>query len=150
MTAAEVQHLRPPPSPRPAGDVEIEHPARLLRIATTVQSTLQEMRETRLDRTTRRRLVTTHDEAVRELGDLLPDALRDELAALTMPLHDARRTPSAAELRVAHAQLVGWLEGLLSGIQATIVSEHMARMHEGGEPRRTRTESTSGSAGTYL
>ena len=34
--------------------------------------------------------------------------------------------PSEATLRIAQAQLVGWLEGLFHGIQATLVAQQMA------------------------
>ncbi len=132
------------------GDTEIERPTTLLRIATTVQGALQEMRDVPLDRAARRRLARSHDRTLDAVGRLLPAELRDELRTLVVPVSDEVHPPSAAELRIAHAQLAGWLEGLLSGIQATIVSEHLARMRDGDEARRTRIPDTSVAASPYL
>ncbi|MGI9022789.1 MAG: proteasome activator [Acidimicrobiales bacterium] len=102
----------------------IESPAKVLRIGTMTKELLEEVRRAPLDEAGRSRLREIYETSVAELGSCLPGELGDELARLTSPFESA--SPSEAELRVAQAQLVGWLEGLFHGIQATLVSQQMA------------------------
>lgn len=109
----------------------VHHPAKVMRIATMVRQLLDEVRHSPLDDASRARLRDVYETSVKELGEVLSEDLRDELARLSLPFEaDA---PSDAELRIAHAQLVGWLEGLFHGIQAMLFAqqaESRARFEE--------------------
>lgn len=115
----------------PMSDEAVEHPAKVMRIATMVRQLLEEVRQAPLDEASRARLRDVYETSVRELGEVLSPDLKDELGRLSLPFEaDA---PSEAELRVAHAQLVGWLEGLFHGIQAMLFAqqaESRARFEE--------------------
>ncbi|WP_051366593.1 bacterial proteasome activator family protein [Hamadaea tsunoensis] len=103
----------------------IEHPAKVMRIGSMIKQLLEEVRAAPLDEAGRQRLMHIHHRSIVELEDGLAPELRDELERLSLPF-EADRTPSEAELRIAQAQLVGWLEGLFHGIQATLVAQQMA------------------------
>jgi hypothetical protein len=106
-------------------DVEtIEQPAKVMRIGSMIKQLLDEVRAAPLDERSRDRLRDIYETSVRELGEALSPDLRDELHRLAPPFAEA--TPSDAELRVAKAQLVGWLEGLFHGIQATLFAQQVA------------------------
>jgi hypothetical protein len=106
-------------------DVEtIEQPAKVMRIGSMIKQLLDEVRSAPLDDRSRDRLRDIYETSVRELGEALSPDLRDELNRLAPPFADA--VPSDAELRVAKAQLVGWLEGLFHGIQATLFAQQVA------------------------
>ncbi len=106
-------------------DVEtIEQPAKVMRIGSMIKQLLDEVRAAPLDERSRDRLRDIYETSVRELGEALSPDLRDELTRLAPPFADA--VPSDAELRVAKAQLVGWLEGLFHGIQATLFAQQVA------------------------
>ncbi|HUQ62887.1 MAG TPA: proteasome activator [Acidimicrobiales bacterium] len=147
----------------PSGEVQsqgegvgvIESPAKVLRIGAMTKELLEEVRRAPLDEAGRSRLREIYDTSVKELSDCLADDLKDELARLSSPF-DAS-TPSEAELRVAQAQLVGWLEGLFHGIQATLFSQQMAAQAQLQEMRRRglpagpgTTPSSDPPTGTYL
>jgi hypothetical protein len=102
----------------------IEQPAKVMRIGSMIKQLLDEVRAAPLDERSRDRLRDIYETSVRELGEALSPDLRDELNRLAPPFEDA--TPSDAELRVAKAQLVGWLEGLFHGIQATLFAQQVA------------------------
>jgi hypothetical protein len=102
----------------------IESPAKVLRIGAMTKQLLEEVRRAPLDEAGRERLREIYETSVRELSSCLADDLGEELARLSSPFETA--APSEAELRVAQAQLVGWLEGLFHGIQATLFSQQMA------------------------
>ena len=102
----------------------IESPAKVLRIGAMTKELLEEVRRAPLDEAGRARLREIYETSVRELSACLSGDLREELARLSSPFQS--NTPSDAELRVAQAQLVGWLEGLFHGIQATLFSQQMA------------------------
>ncbi|HEX2273819.1 MAG TPA: bacterial proteasome activator family protein [Acidimicrobiales bacterium] len=102
----------------------IESPAKVLRIGAMTKELLEEVRRAPLDEAGRERLREIYETSVRELSACLADDLGEELARLSSPFETA--APSEAELRVAQAQLVGWLEGLFHGIQATLFSQQMA------------------------
>ena len=103
----------------------IEQPAKVMRIGSMIKQLLEEVRAAPLDEAGRQRLVEIHRRSITELEDGLSVDLRDELERLTLPF-DAGSIPSEAELRIAQAQLVGWLEGLFHGIQATLVAQQLA------------------------
>ncbi len=103
----------------------IEEPAKIMRIGSMIKQLLEELRSTDLDPHARVRLRDIYERSIVELGTSLSPALCDELSRLTSDFDDDE-TPSEAELRMAKAQLVGWLEGLFQGIQATLISQQMA------------------------
>jgi Protein of unknown function (DUF2587) len=103
----------------------VDQPTKVMRIGTMVKQLLEEVRSAPLDEAARTRLAEVHARSIRELEDGLSRELVEELRRLTLPLGDGA-TPSDAELRVAQAQLVGWLEGLFHGIQTALVAQRMA------------------------
>jgi hypothetical protein len=103
----------------------VEQPAKVMRIGSMVKQLLEEVRAAPLDDAARERLRDIHASSVRELAEGLAPELRGELERITLPFSDTS-TPSDAELRIAQAQLVGWLEGLFHGIQTTLLAQQMA------------------------
>ncbi len=103
----------------------IEQPAKVMRIGTMIKQLLEEVRSAPLDDASRVRLREVHAASIRELEDGLAPELREELDRLTLPLREDA-APSDAELRIAQAQLVGWLEGLFHGIQTALFAQQMA------------------------
>ena len=103
----------------------IEQPAKVMRIGTMIKQLLEEVRSAPLDEASRVRLREVHAASIRELEDGLAPELREELDRLTLPLREDA-APSDAELRIAQAQLVGWLEGLFHGIQTALFAQQMA------------------------
>ncbi len=107
------------------GDGEsVSSPAKVMRIGSMIKQLLEEVRAASLDEPGRDRLKQIFEESVTQLSQSLSPDLSAELASLTPPFSSV--TPSEAELRVAQAQLVGWLEGLFHGIQATLFAQQMA------------------------
>ena len=102
----------------------VSEPAKVMRVGSMVRQLLEEVRRAPLDEAGRTRLRDIHEMAVHELAESLSPDLREELGRFTLPFDD--EAPSEAELRVAQAQLVGWLEGLFHGIQATLFAQQMA------------------------
>jgi hypothetical protein len=113
----------------------VEHPAKVMRIGTMVRQLLEEVRQSPLDDASRNRLREVYETSIQELSEVLSDELRDELTRLSSPFREGE-TPSDAELRIAHAQLVGWLEGLFHGIQATLFAQQMEARAQLEEMRR--------------
>jgi hypothetical protein len=103
----------------------VEQPAKVMRIGSMIKQLLEEVKAAPLDEAGRQRLTEIHRRSIVELEDGLAPELRDELERLSLPF-DPGHTPSEAELRIAQAQLVGWLEGLFHGIQAALVAQQMA------------------------
>ena len=103
----------------------VEQPAKVMRIGTMIKQLLEEVRAAPLDEASRNRLREIHATSIRELEGGLAPELRDELERLTLPFSEDA-TPSDAELRIAQAQLVGWLEGLFHGIQTALFAQQMA------------------------
>jgi hypothetical protein len=103
----------------------VEQPAKVMRIGTMIKQLLEEVRAAPLDDASRNRLREIHRTSISELEDGLAPELRDELERLTLPFTDDG-VPSDAELRIAQAQLVGWLEGLFHGIQTALFAQQMA------------------------
>lgn len=112
----------------PGGDgeatVSVGHPAKIMRIGTMIKQLLEEVRGAPLDEAARERLAEVHDRSLRELEDGLAPELVDELRRITLPFTEDT-TPTDAELRIAQAQLVGWLEGLFHGLQTALVAQQM-------------------------
>jgi Protein of unknown function (DUF2587) len=104
---------------------QIEQPAKVMRIGSMIKQLLEEVRAAPLDEAGRQRLTEIHRRSITELEDGLAPELRNELERLSLPF-DRATIPSEAELRIAQAQLVGWLEGLFHGIQAALVAQQMA------------------------
>jgi hypothetical protein len=108
------------------GDREfVTEPAKVMRVGSMIKQLLEEVRTTDLDEPGRERLKAIYQTSITELGSALSPDLRDELSRLALPFDDAS-VPSDVELRLAQAQLVGWLEGLFHGIQATLFAQQMA------------------------
>jgi hypothetical protein len=103
---------------------QVEQPAKVMRIGTMIKQLLEEVRAAPLDEAGRKRLREIHESSIRELEAGLAPELRDELARLTLPF--GGDIPSEAELRIAQAQLVGWLEGLFHGIQTALYAQQAA------------------------
>jgi hypothetical protein len=106
------------------GDM-VEQPAKVMRIGTMIKQLLEEVRAAPLDDASRSRLREIHKRSISELEDGLAPELREELERLSLPFTE-ENTPSDAELRIAQAQLVGWLEGLFHGIQTALFAQQMA------------------------
>lgn len=113
----------------------VEQPAKVMRIGTMVKQLLDEVRAAPLDEASRVRLRDIHQRSVQELEDGLAPELREELERLSLPF-TTDEVPSDAELRIAQAQLVGWLEGLFHGIQTALFAQQMAARAQLEEMRR--------------
>ncbi len=130
----------------------ISEPAKVMRIGSMVKVLLDEVRSAPLDEAGRTRLKEIYEQSLTELRQAISSDLAAELDRMTSPFSDA--APSEAELRVAQAQLVGWLEGLFHGIQATLVAQQMAaraqldEMRSRGLPQSSMPPSER--PGTYL
>lgn len=131
----------------------ISQPAKLIRIGSMIKELLGEVRQSALDEAGRKRLKEIHERAIAALRETLSDELQQELENLSLPL-DA--TPSQSEIRIAQAQLVGWLEGLFQGIQAALFSQQMAaraqmeQMQRRGLPPGPTEQDGSRTPGHYL
>ncbi len=148
----------------------VDEPAKVMRIGTMLKQLLEEVRSAPLDDAGRTRLAAIHERSVKELEDGLAPELVEELHRINLPF-DRDSAPTDAELRVAQAQLVGWLEGLFHGIQAALAAQQMATQQlaarlqlrqlppgtvlapgvvvgEDGEPRRTLPERPAQEPGT--
>lgn len=132
----------------------VEEPAKVMRMGSMIKQLLDEVRTADLDGPARGRLKAIYEASVEELGGALSPDLREELDRVAIPFGDEAE-PSTAELRVAQAQLVGWLEGLFHGIQATLFAQQMAARNQLEDPRRelpphVQGGATDGRPGTYL
>ena len=144
----------------------VDEPAKVMRIGTMIKQLLEEVRNAPLDDAARNRLAEIHDRSLKELYDGLAPELVTELERINLPFPEDA-TPTDAELRIAQAQLVGWLEGLFRGIQTAIAAQQTANQQlqsrlqlrqlppgtvlapgvvigENGEPRRTGTAAQPG------
>jgi Protein of unknown function (DUF2587) len=134
----------------------VEQPAKVMRIGTMIKQLLEEVRVAPLDEASRNRLREIHATSIRELEDGLAPELREELDRLTLPFNEDA-VPSDAELRIAQAQLVGWLEGLFHGIQTALFAQQISaraqleQMRQGALPPGVGKSGHSGSGhGQYL
>lgn len=110
------------------GDIPTEavtEPAKVMRIGSMVKQLLDEVRGAQLDVASRERLAEIYDKSIAEIASSVSPDLAEELTSLALPFRDGE-VPSESELRVVKAQLVGWLEGLFHGIQATLFAQQMA------------------------
>ncbi|MEO7428560.1 MAG: proteasome activator [Acidimicrobiales bacterium] len=144
---------------------QVESPGKVMRIGSMIKQLLEEVRQSDLDEPSRERLREIYETSIDELSSALSTDLQDELRRLAHPF-DSPAVPSEAELRIVKAQLVGWLEGLFHGIQATLFAQQMAarqqleqmqgRQLPQGEPRGMTVpgaapgESDQTRPGTYL
>jgi len=146
------------PSPRSVTEM-VEQPAKVMRIGNMIRQLLDEVKAAPLDEASRQRLRTIHSASIAELKEGLAPELVEELDRITLPF-GADETPTDAELRIAQAQLVGWLEGLFHGIQTALFAQQMAaraqleqmrRALPGGHlPPQPPQAPQGGSGGMYL
>jgi Protein of unknown function (DUF2587) len=113
----------------------VEQPAKVMRIGNMIRQLLEEVKASPLDEASRQRLRTIHQTSISELKDGLAPELVEELERITLPFSD-EATPSDDELRIAQAQLVGWLEGLFHGIQTALFAQQMAARAQLEQMRR--------------
>jgi hypothetical protein len=113
----------------------VEQPAKVMRIGSMIRQLLEEVKSAPLDEASRNRLKEIHEASIKELEAGLAPELIDELERLTLPFTEDA-TPSDGELRIAQAQLVGWLEGLFHGIQTAIYAQQMAARAQFEQMRR--------------
>ncbi len=121
---------------------QISSPTKLIRIASMVRNMLDEVRRAPLDDAGRRRLREIHERSLAELESVLSPDLRKELAEVVLPF--SSDAPSESELRLAQAQLVGWLEGLFHGIQATLFTQQAAAQGQLEQMRRRAIDPATG------
>mgnify|MGYP001797496940 CR=1 FL=1 len=135
----------------------VTEPAKVMRIGSMVKQLLEEVRAADLDEPSRERLAEVYERSITELAEALSPDLQEELRALSLPFeHD--EVPSDAELRVAKAQLVGWLEGLFHGIQASLMAQQFAAQQQlqqmkqlpGDGQQRPQGPASPPQTGTYL
>jgi hypothetical protein len=148
MTDAPTETPNPPETVEPElvtstvdeeAEAEEEHnnvaePAKVMRVGTMIRQLLDEVRQTQLDGPSRDRLREIYETSITEIAAAVSPDLREELDRLVLPFGDG--TPTDAELRIAQAQLVGWLEGLFHGIQATLFAQQMAARNQLEDMRR--------------
>ena len=133
----------------------VESPGKVMRIGSMIKQLLEEVRQTELDEPSRERLREIYDTSIAELSTALSPDLQEELHRLALPF-EPDTAPTGPELRIAKAQLVGWLEGLFHGIQATLFAQQMAaraqldqmRQQRGLPPGEEQQQPTR--PGTYL
>jgi hypothetical protein len=124
----------------------VEQPAKVMRIGSMIKQLLEEVRAAPMDERARARLTEIHRRSITELEDGLAPELVEELDRLSLPFEEGH-TPSVDELRMAQAQLVGWLEGLFHGIQAALVAQQMAARLQLEQMRSGRPALPMGPAG---
>lgn len=127
------------PAPATVGEegpgASVTEPGKVMRIGSMIKQLLEEVRTTDLDEASRERLAEVYERSIVELSGALSPDLQDELRNLALPFeHD--EVPSEAELRVAKAQLVGWLEGLFHGIQASLMAQQAAAQQQLAQMRQ--------------
>ena len=131
----QVELIEPNGAPEVSEDPPaISEPAKVMRIGSMIRTLLDEVREAELDEASRDRMREIYEQSVTELSEALAPELREELARLALPF--SSESPSEAELRVAQAQLVGWLEGLFHGIQAAVAAQQMMAQRQLMEMRQ--------------
>ena len=148
--------LIPSEAETPEGEPDresVEHPAKVMRIGSMIKQLLEEVRQAPLDERSRVRLREIYDTSVAELAEGLSPDLREELERMASPF-GPNEVPSESELRVAQAQLVGWLEGLFHGIQATLFAQQMAARAQLEQMRQrslpAHSDERPAAGGTYL
>ncbi len=137
----------------PEQTADVTQPTKLIRIASMTRAMLDEARQAPLDDGGRKRMATVHARSVAELKEVLSPELQEEFGEIMIPLND--EGVSEAELRVAQAQLIGWLEGVFHGIQASLWSQQMTAQTQLAEMQRRalgppRKQDRDDSSGLYL
>lgn len=132
---------------------DVSEPTKLIRMASMTRAMLDEARQAPLDDGGRRRMAQVHSKSVDELRPILSEELQDEFNEIMIPLNNEEATES--ELRVAQAQLIGWLEGLFHGIQASLWSQQMAAQSQLAEMQKRaltapKDGESEGRSGLYL
>ena len=130
----------------------VESPGAVMRVAGMVGKLVEEVRAAPLDEAGRARLADIHARSIRELEKGLAPELREELGRISLPLSEDA-VPSQAELRIAQAQLLGWLEGLFHGIQSAVLAQQVAARGQLEQMRRGIPgggETTGAGGGQYL
>jgi hypothetical protein len=150
-----VPEVVPPAAPVDADadgpDEQVRRPTKLIRIASMVRGMLDEVRRAPLDDAGRRALREIHEKSLHELEGVLSPQLQQELEDVVLPF--TSETPSESELRIAQAQLVGWLEGLFHGIQATLFTQQAVaqqQLQEIGQRRALDPGQQQRAPGAYL
>lgn len=151
VSGAEVVDSVPSEKPDENMTESVTEPAKVMRIGSMVRQLLEEVRNTQLDEASRERLAEIYERSVVEISSALSPDLAEELHVLALPFKDGE-VPSDGELRVAKAQLVGWLEGLFHGIQATLFAQQLAARQQIEQMRQIPPTSPGapGAVGTYL
>lgn len=147
----EVVQAQPPGMPE--GSADVTEANKLIRIASMTRAMLEEARQAPLDDGGRQRMATVHARSVDELRDVLSSDLEEEFDEIMVPLND--EGASESELRVAQAQLIGWLEGVFHGIQASLWSQQMTAQTQLAEMQKKalggpRPQERDDSSGLYL
>ncbi|HLF44625.1 MAG TPA: proteasome activator [Acidimicrobiia bacterium] len=139
--------------PRAEEGPPVSQPTKLIRIASMTRAMLEEVRQAPLDESGRKRLAAVHERSLDELREVLSQELLEEFNEIMVPLDEA---VTEAEIRIAQAQLIGWLEGLFHGIQASLWSQQMAAQTQLAEMQKRAllppgaTPPTDDSSGLYL
>lgn len=149
VTGAEV--VESVPANPEATSESVTEPAKVMRIGSMIRQLLEEVRGTQLDEASRERLAEIYERSIVEISTALSPDLVEELNMLALPFKDGV-TPSEGELRIAKAQLVGWLEGLFHGIQATLFAQQLAARQQIEQMRQIPQPGDNAGAppGTYL
>ncbi len=157
MAPAVVRPVGGEGAPEDESPMTVSEPAKVMRIGTMIKQLLEEVRGTELDERGRDRLREIYETSVEELAGALSSDLEAELLRLAIPFDADAGIPSEAELRVAQAQLVGWLEGLFHGIQATLFAQQTAARQQlemmqrsGALPRGPQPDGPPQQGGVYL
>ncbi|CAN5489019.1 bacterial proteasome activator family protein [soil metagenome] len=157
-TAAPTTEAPTTPEMEPTPNETVTEPAKVMRIGSMVKQLLEEVRQSPLDEASRERLAEIYERSIVEVSDALSPDLQQELHLLALPFKEGV-VPSEGELRVAKAQLVGWLEGLFHGIQATLFAQQLAARQQLEQMRQLPPGMTAGGdqiveanerPGTYL
>jgi len=133
----------------------VTEPAKVMRIGSMIKQLLDEVRSTQLDEASRERVAEIYERSLTEVASALSPDLQHELFQLALPFREGE-IPTESELRVAKAQLVGWLEGLFHGIQATLFAQQLAARQQLDQLRRLPPGANPGEVqvverpGTYL
>ena len=150
VTGAEVVDQVPTGAQQDAIE-SVTEPAKVMRIGSMVRQLLEEVRGTQLDEPSRERLAEIYERSITEISEALSPDLAEELHMLALPFKDGE-IPTEGELRVAKAQLVGWLEGLFHGIQATLFAQQLAARQQIEQMRQIPPQGPGAgvTGGTYL
>lgn len=117
----------------------VTEPTKIIRIASMTRALLEEARSAGLDEGGRRKLTEIHDKSLSELREVLSDDLLDEFDEVFAPIR-SDELPSESVLRIVQAQLIGWLEGLFHGIQASLASQQMAAQAQLAQMQQRRLQ----------